>query len=351
MERIQAALERARALREGRTPPVVEMPVAAAEASGAEPEPLMLTPHDAAEAKIRAVPREPAPEVKPRRRRALRTPRFHEPAEDETAAAVEAPDMPGSEASALTAPVPQFSPGKLPVTADTALWQRLRLFNPDTRRLKRARIVTVARHDTAHETFDVIRTRLLQTIAREGWRRVAITAPSRGCGKTTMALNLGFSLARRQDVRTVLMDLDLRQPGVGKLLGLKPGASMARVLDGSGTIEENFVRFGETLAIGPTSGAIKNPSELLQNTRADEAMGEVLSRLGPHVLLYDMPPMDAGDDVMAFLGQIDCVLIVAGAEKTTIDEIDRAERELGQQTNVLGVVLNKCRFADQKFGT
>ena len=53
---------------------------------------------------------------------------------------------------------------------------------------------------------------------------------------------------------------------------------------------------------------------------------------------------------MAFVGKVDCVLLVAAAETTTIQEVDVCERDLASQTNVLGVVLNKCRYLDRKYG-
>ena len=54
--------------------------------------------------------------------------------------------------------------------------------------------------------------------------------------------------------------------------------------------------------------------------------------------------------MLAFAGKVDCVLLVAAAESTSIAEIDRCERELAAQTNVLGVVLNKCRYTEPSYG-
>jgi Mrp family chromosome partitioning ATPase len=52
------------------------------------------------------------------------------------------------------------------------------------------------------------------------------------------------------------------------------------------------------------------------------------------------------DDAMGFLDQVDCVLLVAAAGQTSLREIDVCEQDLSAQTNVLGVVLNKCRYMD-----
>ena len=60
--------------------------------------------------------------------------------------------------------------------------------------------------------------------------------------------------------------------------------------------------------------------------------------------------MLVADDVIAFLPNMDAVLLVASAGTTTIAEIDQCERTLAEQTNVMGVVLNKCRHMPEGHG-
>jgi hypothetical protein len=66
--------------------------------------------------------------------------------------------------------------------------------------------------------------------------------------------------------------------------------------------------------------------------------------LRPDIVIYDMPAMLTGDEVLAFLPNVDCVALVAAAEDSTIAEIDACERELSQRTNYLGMILNRCRY-------
>lgn len=140
------------------------------------------------------------------------------------------------------------------------------------------------------------------------------------------------------------MDVDLRRPQISTMLGLKADHSMTRVLEGTGKIENNFVRYRDTLAIGTNNASSPFPAEMLQDEKAAEALDHLRTYLQPDVVIYDIPPMSGNDDVMAFLPHVDCVLLVAAAEATTIDEVDRCERELAAQTNMLGVILNKCRY-------
>ena len=44
------------------------------------------------------------------------------------------------------------------------------------------------------------------------------------------------------------------------------------------------------------------------------------------------------------------MLLVAAAERTRLDEVDKCEHDLAEQTNVLGVVLNKCRYMGEDYG-
>jgi Mrp family chromosome partitioning ATPase len=125
---------------------------------------------------------------------------------------------------------------------------------------------------------------------------------------------------------------------------------MASVLQGTRALSENFVRVGENLAIGTSARGIRSASEILQHAATGRVLAELKAAFQPDVLIYDLPPMLVNDDVMAFLPHVDCVLLVAAAERSRLDEIDKCEQDLADQTNVLGVVLNKCRFPGEDYG-
>ena len=125
---------------------------------------------------------------------------------------------------------------------------------------------------------------------------------------------------------------------------------MAEVLTGAAPIEDSFQRYGDTLAVSTPGHAAGNPSEVLNSRAASITMKRIEAILAPEIILCDMPPMMRADDVMAFLPNIDCVLLVVAAEETKMAELDRCERELGAHTNVMGVVVNKCRYTPEEYG-
>lgn len=240
-------------------------------------------------------------------------------------------------------------PEALPATDVAANWSALPVFEPNPRVLQRNRIVAYhGGKEAVH--FDVMRTKLLQQMRANNWRRLAITSPGAGCGKSTTCLNLAFSFARQPDVRTILAEVDLRRPSLAKMLGLKQPNAFAQVLDGSAKFEDNAIRYGSNLAFATNVTAAKNPSELLQGADVGQVLADMEAWYEPTLTIFDMPPMLVSDDAMAFVGKVDCVLLVAAAETTTIQEVDVCERDLASQTNVLGVVLNKCRYMDRKYG-
>lgn len=241
-------------------------------------------------------------------------------------------------------PAPTVAPAVGPA------WATLPRFEPDARLMTKNRIVTYADTDPTHTVFDMMRTKLLRAARANGWTSIGITSPSSDCGKTTLAANLAFSLAHQPDVRTVLVDLDLRRPMLAKTLGITEPQSMASVLQGTRSVGENFLCYGETLAIGTNAAPVRSPAEILLNPETARGVATLKAAFLPDILLYDLPPMLVSDDVMAFVPHLDAVLLVAAAEQTRLDEVDKCEQELAEVTRVLGVVLNKCRYTGEDYG-
>ena len=230
------------------------------------------------------------------------------------------------------------------------VWAELAPFAPDPAVMRQNRVVTFERSDPTHSLFDMMRTKALRMMRENRWTTLGVTSPTAGCGKTTVSLNLAFSFAHQPDTRTVLMDLDLRRPAVAKHIGLAEPQSMASVLQGTRGLSENFVRYGDNLAIGTSARGVRSASEILQHNATGKALTELKAQFRADIIIYDLPPMLVNDDVMAFLPHVDCVLLVAAAERSRLDEIDKCEQDLTEQTNVLGVILNKCRYPGDEYG-
>lgn len=251
-------------------------------------------------------------------------------------------------------PAPQPDPGPAPApqphnAAPDIIWRALDTIPVDPKHLERNLIITAGRHDPAHGAFDVLRTRLVQTLFENDWKRVGITSPTRDCGKTFTAVNLAISLSRYETNRTVLMDMDMRNPSVANVIGAKDPASMGDFLQGRDAPESFFKRLGRNtlnigsnLAVGLNNRIEPYASELLQDPLTDAAFARMMEQLDPDVVLYDLPPALAFDDVIAFKRHFDGILMVIGGGTTKSAEIQESMRRLGEDVPLLGVVLNQA---------
>lgn len=219
--------------------------------------------------------------------------------------------------------------------------------------LRRNRIVSM--YSEADATpFDILRTRALRAMQEHGWRRLAITSPTPACGKSTVSLNLALSIARQPNTRAIEMEIDMRNPSQNRLLGLNGKSdrkgSVGDVLSGRARFGDLAFRAGDDLALVTNAAPVRNASDILLGDQVGDILAEIEASYQPNTMIFDMPPVLVNDDTMAFMQHVDCVLIIAAAGRSTIAEIDRCERELASQTNVLGVVINKCEFGETTYG-
>ncbi len=237
-----------------------------------------------------------------------------------------------------------------PAFRETAeLWQALLPIDLDRRRLYENRIVSLDAGDDA-AAFDLLRTKTILQMRKNGWKRLAITSPTSSVGKTTTALNLALGITRQPDKSVILFEMDMRRPSIARMLGHRPDFGVSDLLSGTVRFENQAVRIGDNVAISMNVAGERNTSQLLMRDSTARLIDEVESTFQPDLVIFDLPPLLASDDTTAFLKTADCALLIAGAEKSSVSQVDACEREIAEHTNVLGVVLNKCRFMEGETG-
>lgn len=238
------------------------------------------------------------------------------------------------------------SRGPASSSAVDAMWDDLKGHEPNRKVLIKNRIVTYE-SGRAAIPFDVLRTKIVLQMRKNGWRRLAITSPTAGCGKTTLACNLALGLSRQSDIRTILVELDLRRPSMARMLAAEPARDVTEMLLNQSSFQDQALRFRQNVAISMARQRASDPMKFLLSQEMTDTLKRLESQYRPDISMFDLPPMLVGDDTRAFLSNVDCALIVACAEKTKIREIDACEREIAENTNVVGIVLNQNRFPDE----
>ena len=230
-----------------------------------------------------------------------------------------------------------------------ARWQDLTQVDLTRQQLDRALVVT-RDGGTNAAPFDMLRTKVLHHMRTNGWRRIGVTSPLMGCGKSTVALNLAFSFARNPELRTMLLDTDLRRPSIAGMLGIVPQASLFSVLSGRVWFKDCAVGFGPNLCFATNARPHRSPSELMQMSHVGDELDRIEAEYEPDLMLFDLAPILQTDDALSILQRLDAVIIVAAAEVTSIKELDMCEADVAANTNVLGVVLNKARNTGKGYG-
>lgn len=231
-------------------------------------------------------------------------------------------------------PLALFSPARV--------WESLNAVTLNGDTLAGNGLFTNPDENAAGPAFDILRTRISQAMAERGWRRIGITSPTHGCGKSFTAANLALSLARRPGSRTVLIDLDLRRPNLHTLLGLTPPGPLRDFLDGSQPMESLFMRVGRTLAIGLNAEAASDAGDILHAPDSKQAFEAMEVQLDPEIVVFDLPPALVSDDVIAMGDKIDAVLIVVDGTRSTAAEIRACETLLEGNIPIMGIVLNRA---------
>jgi len=92
-------------------------------------------------------------------------------------------------------------------------------------------------------------------------RVIAITSGKGGVGKTNIAVNLAFFLARMRK-RTLLLDADMGLANIDVILGLTPEYNLYHVLKGEKTFSEAVIKGPGGFMILPASSGITEMAEL-----------------------------------------------------------------------------------------
>jgi capsular exopolysaccharide synthesis family protein len=192
------------------------------------------------------------------------------------------------------------------------------------------------------EAFRALRTSLLLSQPERPPQVLLVTSALPREGKTTAAVNLAVTLAQLGD-RTLLVDADLRKPGIGRALSLADGkhAGLSSYLAGVSSLALVTVPHAAitNLAAIPTGPIPPNPADLLSSRRLGEAVAAL--RQEYKFIVIDSPPVMSATDAVILSVWADGVLLVVRSAETPKNAFTRT-RDLLARVNcrLLGVILN-----------
>jgi protein-tyrosine kinase len=213
----------------------------------------------------------------------------------------------------------------------------------DAELMRQRRIVTLHTHNAESEAFRMLRTKILKQLRENNWNSFAITSPTQGAGKTTVAVNLAIAMAMDVNQSVLLVDLDLRHPKVHWYFGLENEVGLRDYFLSDKPLSDILVNPGiDRLTVLPGRGQAIGSSEMLTGPRMKTLMNEINNRNQSKIVIFDLPPVLATDDVLSTVDCYDAILLVVEEGKTQPDEVKKTLQLLSGK-KLLGTVLNKSQ--------
>ena len=217
-----------------------------------------------------------------------------------------------------------------------------RYFEPDLEHLARHRVLAPNAIGPVADAFRLLRTQVLDRMQERGWQTIGVISPRSLDGKSTIAANLAITIASDPRHTSLLVDLDLRRPGIDRLFGMQSARGVEHILRGEASIEECLVNpVGYSgVRVLPAVSNVEGSSGLMTDGRCRVLVAELRERYANRVIVFDVPPVLDADNALLVAPQLDCLLLVVSEGITSREDVVRT-LQLTHRTPVVGTVLNR----------
>ncbi len=216
------------------------------------------------------------------------------------------------------------------------------VFGWDLRRYTGCPIFALDKNSPAAEQYKILREQVKRLRNEAGVQSIAISSPVKKDGKTTVAANLAAALALDYEENVLLIDADLRNPGIHRYFDLRESPGLAEFLSSNTyTRVKNLVQptFLPSLLVLPAGRPSHFSSELLAKEKMNQAMQEIRREFPGYLIVIDCPPVLPTPDPLVIARHVDGVLMVMRAGKTPRDYLTKALQSINSN-KVMGVILN-----------
>ncbi len=196
------------------------------------------------------------------------------------------------------------------------------------------------------ESFRMLHTNVLYLPIEDKCRKIAVTSPISGEGKSYISVNLSITLANNSNKKILLIDMDMRVPRIRKLLKNK-------LIDPSktGGLSEYLAGIDETPNIQKTtvenldvllSGMeTSNPIGLINSSRMSTIINELSQKYD--YIIFDTPPINIVTDALLILDKVNGYILSCRANYSNVNVLNGAIESIKSVGGeVFGVVLTEA---------
>jgi tyrosine-protein kinase len=214
----------------------------------------------------------------------------------------------------------------------------------------------LAEHE--REAFRMLRANLRYFNVDRDVRSVLVTSAAPGDGKTAVAWNLAAAGATAGS-KVLLIEADLRHPGLANALGTGGATGLSNVLAGDAPLRDAIQqipvpegrngkspRTVDTLFAGPLP---PNPTDLLESQRMRRLIEE--AERDYDLVVIDTPPTSVVSDAIPLVSEVGGVIVVGRMSKSHRDSVAQLRNQLDHlNAPVLGLVANAMRAGRDGYG-
>ena len=201
----------------------------------------------------------------------------------------------------------------------------------------------------AKEAYRTIRTNLMFSVAKAGCKVIVFSSSIAGEGKTTSSSNVAFSIAR-SNKKVLLIDMDLRNPHVHRLVKKPNTPGLTNYLSGFNTLEEiHHQEVFPNLDVICAGTISPNPAEMV----ASEGMAALLEQMKQKYdfIILDTPPINRVSDALSLIPHSDGVVLVVRPRYTARTEVQKAVDQIRfVNGKILGVIANGVQETKRGYG-
>lgn len=191
------------------------------------------------------------------------------------------------------------------------------------------------------DAYKILRTQIQHRIQENGSKTIMITSAQPDEGKTLTAINLSLTFAKAFGQTVLLVDCDLKQQSIHRLLNIKGERGLADYLMEDIPLKDLIVWPGvDKFTLISGGRAIQDSTELLGSPKMKALVQEMKTRYADRFVFFDVPPLLQRADAGAFAPFVDGIIMVVETGKTQHNDVKKA-LELIPLDKFLGFVLNK----------
>lgn len=195
------------------------------------------------------------------------------------------------------------------------------------------------------EPYEHLKTSIIAKCQEGGLKTILFNGTKSGCGCSTTALGVATIFAKNPKLKVLLLEVNLRTPGLKRMLLLKNSSDLVDSVNGvyRNTLNNQKVEFDNLSIICCGANSISEPLGFFESSNFEKFIENARNTFD--YVILDAPPVPIFSEFRILCSKVDGVVLVIPSEKIRRQVALKAKKEIEEAGGrILGVVLNKRKY-------